>query len=477
MSLQGRSRLGPYRLLTRVGEGGLGVVYLGLDDWGRAVAVRALRPLVGLNYPADVLRQVSGRHVAELYAAAADAGTSYVATRYVPGRPLDAVLAEDGPFGGRPLVRLARGLADGLCSLQEAGVVHGLLGPGTVLVEDGDPVIIDIGIAQTGEGFIASLGQAWGPGGFAAPEVDRERASAASDVYTWGALVTYAATGRPPYSGRTDAVGLPEPIAGLVLAALSPDPRQRPTARQLRDRIDTVLGGPPPEREPAPSPAPSAESSDEPLLPEPRRSAESPPAEEPRRRWRRAHRLIGVELLALIAVLAAIAPAVTAIGVVAIILALRFADHVTQAAVRRHAARGSHPWNPVRAVLVLPWHVVRAVLETALFAPMAGLVAALGTAPAMLGAEEWRPTATMTIGTAAAVGLFVAASWLGPGGRPLRRVTEQILRAVVPSRVSAILAFVALAGGLAGLATIVFAEPQDWWPLESTPNLDWLLRR
>jgi len=470
MSLQGRSRLGPYRLLTRVGEGGFGVVYLGLDDWGRAVAVRALRPLVGLNYDADVLRRVSGRHVAELYAAAADAGTSYVATRYVPGRPLDTVLTEDGPLAGRPLVRLARGLADGLCSLQDAGVVHGRLGPGTVLVDDHDPVIVDIGIAQTGEGFMASLGQPYGPAGFTAPELGRERPSAAADIYAWGAVVAYAATGRPPYSGRVDAIGLPEPLAGLVLAALSPDPLQRPTAQQLRDRLDGLLGGAP-EREPA------AESAAEPLVPEPRRPDEPTTVAKPDRRWRRAHRLIGFELLAIIAVLAAIAPTVTAAGVLAIILTLRLADHIAQATMRRRAARGPDPWNPVRAVLVLPWHVVRAVLETALFAPVAGLVAALGTAPVMVGAEELRPTATMTLGTAAAVGLFVAASWLGPGGRPLRRVTEHILRAVVPSRVSVIFASLALAGGLAGLASIVFAEPQDWWPLRSTPTVDWLLRR
>jgi hypothetical protein len=471
MALQGRTRLGPYRLLTRVGEGGLGVVYLGLDEWGRAVAVRALRPLVGLQYQADVLRRVSGRHVAELYASDTDAGTSYVATRYVPGRPLDTVLNEDGPLGGQALVQLARGLIDGLCSLQDAGVVHGMLGPGAILVDDGDPVIIDIGVVQTGEGFMASLGRAWGPAGFAAPELDREPPSAAADVYAWGALVAYAASGRPPYSGRTDATDLPEPLTGLVLAAMSSDPGSRPTAVQLRQRLDRALGGSPPGRTPAGQEPPK------PLVPEPRLPEEIPDAAETRRPWRRAHRLIGLELLALIAVLAAIAPTVTAAGVLGVILLLRFADHVVQSALRRRAARGPDPWNSVRAVLVLPWQTMVAIGETALCLPVAVLLAALGTAPVVLGAEQWRPTAVPTLGSAVALGLFAAASWLGLGGQPLRRVTEQVLRAIMPSRVSALLAAVALAGGIAGLVSIVLTEAQDWWPLQAAPTLDWLLRR
>ncbi len=467
MPLQGRSRLGPYRLLTRVGEGGFGVVYLGLDDWGRAVAVRALRPLVGLNYDADVLRRVSGRHVAELYSADSDAGTSYVVTRYVPGRSLDTVLAEDGPRGGRPLLRLARGLADGLCALHEAGVVHGRLGPGTVLLEDDDPVIIDIGVVQTGEGFLAGLERTGGPAGFAAPESYRGGASATVDVYAWAALVVYAATGRPPYSGRADSVGLPEPLVGLVGAALSAEPQLRPTARQLRDRLDEALGLPP-EAEPPPADG---------TVPQPRSSEEvTAVIEPPARRWRRGHLLIGLELMTLVAVLAAIAPAVSGIAVLGVIVILRLADHIARSAGRRRAARGPNPWSAVPALLALPWHAIRAAVETVLGVPVAALAAALVAVPAMLLSDQLRPTATMTIGTAVATGVFVAATWLGPGGRPLRRVTGGILGAVVPSRLSAILASVALAGGIAGLCTIVLTEPPDWWPLPWEPTIDSLDR-
>jgi hypothetical protein len=462
MPLQGRSRLGPYRLLARVGEGGFGVVYLGLDDWGRAVAVRALRPLVGLNYDFEVLRRVSGPHVAELYAANADAGTSYVATRYVPGRSLEAVLAEDGPLGGRALIRLALGLADGLCSLHEVRVVHGQLEPGAVLVDDDHPVIIDIGVVQTGEGFLSTFGR--GTAGFTAPEVDREAPSAAADVYAWAALVTYAATSRPPYSGRADAVGLPEPLASLVAAALAPDPAQRPTARELRDRLGETLGetfGAPREQQPEP---------DVPVVPEQRRGETTTAVVERPRGWRRGHRLIGVELVVLAGIVAAIAPTVSAIGIVSLILILRFADHIARSAARRREARGRSAWNAVRAVLALPWHATRTVAETLLCIPVAALVAASGTVPVVLVTDELRPTAAMTAGTAA------AASWLGLGGRPLRRVTGKILNAVVPSRVSAILASVALAGGVAGLCTVLLSEPPDWWPLDSTPSLDALDR-
>ena len=139
------SRLGPYRLVQQLGEGGMGVVHLALDRQGRAVAIKVLRPHVAhdpdararLAREVETLELIRHPNVAPVLDADLDGPRPYLVTRYVPGPPLDDYVAEHGPLDGADLTRLAEGLASALDAIHEVGVVHRDLKPGNVLLVDG----------------------------------------------------------------------------------------------------------------------------------------------------------------------------------------------------------------------------------------------------------------------------------------------------------------------------------------------------
>src|SRR5579875_581035 len=249
-------RLGPYRLLERIGEGGMGVVHLASDRRGRLVAIKVLHPR-GMEEPnarrrlareVETMRRVRSPFVAEVIDADVTGKHPYIVTRYVAGRTLDSVVRRDGPLPPRALERLASGLAQALAAVHAAGVVHRDLKPGNVMLADGNPVVIDFGIAHTqGATRLTQTGMFMGTPGYLAPEViEGQPSSEASDVHSWGATVAYAATGRPPFGtgsfesvffrivqGNADLDGMPGPLVPVVLAALSKDPRARPSAAWL----------------------------------------------------------------------------------------------------------------------------------------------------------------------------------------------------------------------------------------------------
>jgi predicted Ser/Thr protein kinase len=252
-------RLGPYRLLDRIGEGGMGVVYLARDPEQRSVAVKILRPAVAgdpnarrrLAREVETMRRVRSPFVAEVLDTDVTSETPYIVTRYVPGRTLDEVVTQEGPLSGARLIRLAAGLADALAAIHAAGVVHRDLKPGNVMMMNGDPVVIDFGIAQALDSTrLTMTGMFMGTPGYLPPEViEGQNSTSFSDVHAWGATVAFAATGRPPFgtgsyetifyrilNGKPDLTGVAAPMGELLAAALRRDPAQRPAAIQLRSR-------------------------------------------------------------------------------------------------------------------------------------------------------------------------------------------------------------------------------------------------
>jgi serine/threonine protein kinase len=265
MRVQDRTpeRLGPYRLVRRIGEGGMGVVYLATDAAGGRVAVKALHPGLAqegtgrrrMGREVETMQRVRSPHVAEVLDADLDSDPPYIVTRYVPGLALDAVVDAGGPMTGPALARLAHGLAEALSAVHAAGVVHRDLKPGNVMISDGEPVVIDFGIAQLGDTTRLTLtGMFMGTPGYLAPEViEGKDSGTASDVHSWGATVAFAATGRPPYGtgpyegifyrimhGAPDLDTLPEPLREVILAALSRDPASRPAAADLQQQIGSL---------------------------------------------------------------------------------------------------------------------------------------------------------------------------------------------------------------------------------------------
>ena len=275
MRVQDRTpkRLGPYRLIRRLGEGGMGVVYLATDSAQNQVAIKALHPGMAREENArrrmarevDTMRRVHSRYVAEVVDADLECDPPYIVTRYVPGLTLEDVVSAGGPVTGPALSRLGYGLAQALSAVHAAGVVHRDLKPGNVMISDGEPVVIDFGIAQLPDNTrLTMTGMFMGTPGYLAPEVIEGRDSSdASDVHSWGATMAYAATGRPPYGtgpfetvfyrivhGSPDLDVVPEPLRPVLLAALSRDPSRRPAADELGRRVAAIdpallIPGPP----------------------------------------------------------------------------------------------------------------------------------------------------------------------------------------------------------------------------------------
>lgn len=249
-------RIGRYRLLRRLGEGGMGVVYLGASPAGRAVAIKVVRPdLAGdhdfrarFRSEVEAAQKVSGAFTSPVVEAEPDGTVPWLAIAYVNGLSLTETIERYGPMP-EPLLRtLGAGLGEALIAIHAAGLLHRDLKPANILLAKDGPKVIDFGISKAADtATLTAEGQFIGSPGYMSPEQIRgTRLTPAADVFAYGAVLAFAATGRPPFGKgavptiihRTlheepDLRGVPASLAQLVTACLSRDPDRRPPAKLL----------------------------------------------------------------------------------------------------------------------------------------------------------------------------------------------------------------------------------------------------
>ena len=248
--------IGPYRLIGRLGAGGMGRVFLGVSAAGRPVAVKIIHaelaadPEFRARFSVEVAaaRKVSGLFTALVADADVDAQVPWLATAYVNGPSLSEAVRDRGPLSAASLLALAAGLAKSLSAIHAAGVVHGDLKPSNVLLALDGPRVIDFGISQAAEATpLARAGLVVGTPSFMSPEQAAGKdVGPLSDVFSLGAVLAYAATGRKPFGtgppaavlervvrGTADLEDAPAEVRPLIEQCLAEDPGLRPTAAEL----------------------------------------------------------------------------------------------------------------------------------------------------------------------------------------------------------------------------------------------------
>ncbi|MDX3230790.1 protein kinase domain-containing protein [Streptomyces sp. ME19-01-6] len=273
--------IGPYRLIRRLGAGGMGQVFLGESGSGRRVAVKLVRPEIADNpgfrqrfrREIELAIKAGGFWSAPVVDADPDGPTPWVASQYVPGPSLAEHLAAHGPFDEPSLRRLGAGLAEALTAFHREKLVHRDLKPSNVLLLDDGPRVIDFGISKALEGgggtALTATGTVMGTPGFMSPEQATGReAGPPSDVFSLGSVLNFAATGRGPFGeGPTHALlfrvvheppdlgGLPPSVRPLVEACLAKSPESRPRAAEV---ATALTGGVPTVLDPAAARTPTA---------------------------------------------------------------------------------------------------------------------------------------------------------------------------------------------------------------------------
>jgi eukaryotic-like serine/threonine-protein kinase len=250
------SRIGPYRVVGRLGVGGMGMVFAGRSAGGRLVAVKVIRgELAGdaefrLRFAREVAaaRSVSGLFTAPVVDADVDGPEPWLATAYVAGPSLAEAVRDYGPMPVASVQALAAGLAEGLHAIHGAGLIHRDLKPTNVLLAEDGPRVIDFGISRAAEA--TSLTRAdlvIGSPGFMSPEqAEGGPVGPPSDVFSLGAVLTFACTGQGPFGtgssaallyrvvhGSPGLAAVPPELRPMIGRCLAKDPGQRPTTAQL----------------------------------------------------------------------------------------------------------------------------------------------------------------------------------------------------------------------------------------------------
>ncbi|MGO4418735.1 protein kinase, partial [Streptomyces sp. MCAF7] len=258
-------QLGPFRLVARLGGGGMGTVYLGRSPSGRTVALKTMHERIAsqatfrsrFQLEIDAARVMGERYGAEVVDADPFAAVPWLATEYVLGPPLDDTVALCGPLPERSVRALGAALCAALGQLHRSDVVHRDLKPSNILITAFGPKVIDFGIARAiGDQRLTSVGVTAGTPAFMSPEqaMGAEHTSA-GDVFALAGVLIFAARGHGPFgSGQPadllyrvrfaepDLDGVPGRLLPILSRCLSKDPAHRPSMAELAGRLNHQEG-------------------------------------------------------------------------------------------------------------------------------------------------------------------------------------------------------------------------------------------
>ncbi|WP_405661609.1 protein kinase domain-containing protein [Streptomyces sp. NBC_00079] len=261
--------VGGYTLVDRLGAGGMGIVYRGRSRSGREVAVKVVHAQhaedqvfrARFRQEIELVRKVSGAFTAPVVDADPEAVRPWMATQYVPGRSLAERIRAEGRLRGAELRQLALGLVEALREIHRAGVVHRDLKPANVLMAEDGPRVIDFGISRAAENHntLTETGQMIGTPPFMSPEqlTDARTVGPASDVFSLGALLVFAVTGRGPFDADSPYLtayrvvhnepvleGVARPLRTVLERCLAKDAKDRPELDELAHEFAAVLPEP-----------------------------------------------------------------------------------------------------------------------------------------------------------------------------------------------------------------------------------------
>ncbi|WP_269855654.1 outer membrane protein assembly factor BamB family protein [Streptomyces sp. RPT161] len=254
-------RIGPFEVLGRLGAGGMGLVYLARSASGRRVAIKTVRAelaedqlfRVRFTREVEAARAVSGFYTAAVVDADPRAAVPWLATAYVPAPSLEEIVNECGPLPAQAVRWLAAGVAEALQSIHGAGLVHRDLKPSNVLVVEDGPRVIDFGIASgVSNTRLTMTNVAVGTPAYMSPEQARDSRSVtgASDIFSLGSTLVFAATGHAPFHGSNpvetvfmllregpDTTGLPDELRPLIESCMRMEQERRPTPADLQAQL------------------------------------------------------------------------------------------------------------------------------------------------------------------------------------------------------------------------------------------------
>uniref|UniRef100_UPI001573D69A serine/threonine-protein kinase n=1 Tax=Nocardia barduliensis TaxID=2736643 RepID=UPI001573D69A len=261
--------IGPYRILARLGTGGMGDVFLGRSPGGRRVAIKAVHPhlaadpefIARFGQEVTAARAVGGFCTAAVVDADPGAARPWMATEYIPAPTLKSVVSQHGPLPEAAVTVLAAGIAEALGAIHAAGVVHRDLTPANVLVSDAGPRVIDFGIARAlaHTRSLTGTGALIGSPGYMSPEhISGEEVTPVSDVFSLGGVLVFALTGDSPFGTSNMAQTMyrvlhePPRLAGIgegtlrqvITACLAKDPASRPSTEQVLAALGRTPGDP-----------------------------------------------------------------------------------------------------------------------------------------------------------------------------------------------------------------------------------------